>query len=257
MTVIEDVQAVSAANAQAPAAGGIKTRDSRRPRLSLDEQREIARLYANTSTSTSEICRQLGIGESTLYRIVQLQGLPPRGRTTSSTSPGITHPAHAEYPSRNRSPNAGRRRVLKTNSGAATSTGVSNGQAIESKVKRTPKLGAQPAVASIAGGAKSGTSRPRIAPVARRPKVAAPIETPAANSASVPTGVGRSRPAGVGRSSELVQFAVTYLAEQTLQAGSVLEALQQARAREVNPVRQLISKVLVVSIPRDDCIRRG
>jgi len=61
----------------------------------------------------------------------------------------------------------------------------------------------------------------------------------------------------VGRSSELVQFAVTYLAEQTLQAGSVLEALQQARAREVNPVRQLISKVLVVSIPRDDCIRRG
>jgi transposase-like protein len=240
LTVIEDAQAVSAAKDQAPAAGGIKTRGSRRPRLSLDDQREIARLYANTSTSTSEICAQLGIGASTLYRIVQLQGLPPRGRTTSSTSPGITQPAHAEYPNRNLSPNAGRRRVLKTNSGAATSNGVSNGQAIESKVNRTPTLGAQPAVASVAGGAKSGTGRRRIAPIARRPKVAAPIETPATNSASVPAGAGQSRVPGRGRSREPVKFVVSYLAEQTLQAASALEAWQQARARGAIEVTSIV-----------------
>src|ERR1700674_4875827 len=75
----------------------MKARGSRRPRLSPAEKREITRLYGDTSTSTSEICVRLGIGESSLYRVVQLQGLPLRGRTASSTSPGTTPPARAPY----------------------------------------------------------------------------------------------------------------------------------------------------------------
>jgi hypothetical protein len=59
LTVVEEVHNVSSANAQGPVASAIKTRGSRRPRLSLDEKREIARLYAATSTSTSEICARL------------------------------------------------------------------------------------------------------------------------------------------------------------------------------------------------------
>jgi transposase-like protein len=188
LTVVEEVQNVSSANAQGPVASAIKTRGSRRPRLSLDEKREIARLYADTSTSTSEICAQLGIGESSLYRIVQLHGLPLRGRTASSTSPGTT----------------------------------------------------QPTVAPNAAGAKSVTRRRRIAPVARRPRVEAPSDAPATKSASAPTATRRTRTAGMARSRELVQFVVTYLAVQTLQAASALDALQQAQARGATEVTSIV-----------------
>jgi transposase-like protein len=66
---------------------GAKSQGSRRPRVSSDEKREIARLYADPSVSTSAICAQLGIGESTLYRIVQEQGIPLRGRAASTRAP--------------------------------------------------------------------------------------------------------------------------------------------------------------------------
>ena len=76
--------------------------------------------------------------------------------------------------------------------------------------------------------------------MARRPRVAAPIETPAANSAPVPTARRRSRTAGAARSSELVQFVVTYLAEQTLQAASALDAMQQVQARGATEVTSIV-----------------
>ena len=105
MTVVEEVQDVSAANAQAPVASIIKTRGPRRPRLSLEEKQEIARLYADTSTPTSEICARLGIGESSLYRIVQLQGVPLRGRTAPSVSVGTpTQPVPVPARTQNRRP---------------------------------------------------------------------------------------------------------------------------------------------------------
>jgi len=48
----------------------VKPGGSRRRRLSTDEGREIARLYAETNTLTSDIRARFGIGESSLYRIV-------------------------------------------------------------------------------------------------------------------------------------------------------------------------------------------
>jgi transposase-like protein len=242
LTVVEEVQDVSAANAQAPAVSAIKTLSSRRPRLSMDEKREIARLYADTSTSTSEICARLGIGESSLYRILQLQGLPLRGRAASKskTSQGTAQPAPAPNTSRNRSADAARDPVVRTDSTAVTNGGAVRDLAIESEVKQTPEPAAQPTVAPIAGGATSVTRRRRTGLVARRPRVVAPIETPAANSAPVPTARRRSRTAGAARSSELVQFVVTYLAEQTLQAASALDALQQAQARGATEVTSIV-----------------
>src|SRR5919199_291686 len=47
-----------------------------RRRLSPEQQREVARLYAESTTPTSEIRRRFGIGESSLSRIVQRQGVP-------------------------------------------------------------------------------------------------------------------------------------------------------------------------------------
>jgi transposase-like protein len=231
LTVVEEVQDVSAPNAQAPEASDIKTRGSRRPRLSLEEKREIARLYADTSTSTSEICARLGIGESSLYRIVQLQGVPLRGRTAPSVLVGTpTRPVPAPARTQSRS-SAGRRPGLKL----ATS-GAVNGQAIASAVRQPP----EPAVAPIAGGARAGTGSRRTAPVARRTTVAAPIVTLAADSTPAPTQRRRARTAEVSRSGELLQFTVTFLAEQTLQAASALDALQQAQARGATEVASIV-----------------
>ena len=55
-----------------------------------------------------------------------------------------------------------------------------------------------------------------------------------------PTATRRSRTAGVARSSEAVQFVVSYLAEQTFQATSALEALQQAQARGATEVTSIV-----------------
>jgi transposase-like protein len=63
----------------APAAKASSGR-SRRRRLSPEQQREVARLYAEASMPTSQIRDRFGIGESSLYRIVQRQGIPLRGR---------------------------------------------------------------------------------------------------------------------------------------------------------------------------------
>jgi transposase-like protein len=81
LTLVENVPSASADSA--PNMSVTKARGARRSKLSPDEEREIARLYADTSTSTSEICKRLGIGESSLYRIVQRQGLPLRGRSSA------------------------------------------------------------------------------------------------------------------------------------------------------------------------------
>jgi transposase-like protein len=231
LTVVEGARDVSAANAQAPVASVNKTR-SRRPRLSLEEKREIARLYADTSTSTSEICARLGIGESSLYRIIQLQGIPPRGRTGSSASVGTTQPSPVPSRIRYRSSDDGRHPGLK----AANSAGAAKARAIESDVQLTP----EPAVAPIARGAKSVTRRRRPALAGPRTRVSSPIETPAANAASAVTRTRRGRTAGVSRSSDLHQFTVSFVVERTLQAASVLDAIQQAHVRGATEVTSIV-----------------
>jgi transposase-like protein len=83
----------------------------RRRRVSKDEAREIGRLYAETGTPTSEIRERFGIGDSSLYRIVQQQGVPLRGRTAArsqSKSPQARTPAARQHgsPSTNRAKQA-------------------------------------------------------------------------------------------------------------------------------------------------------
>ena len=54
-----------------------------RRRLTPEQQREIARLYGETKTPTTEIRERFGIAESSMYRILQKQGISPRGRRNS------------------------------------------------------------------------------------------------------------------------------------------------------------------------------
>jgi transposase-like protein len=58
-----------------------------RHRLTPDQEREVARLYAETATPTSEVRQRFGITESSLYRILQRQGVALRGRAPSAKEP--------------------------------------------------------------------------------------------------------------------------------------------------------------------------
>jgi len=69
--------------------------------LTTDQQREIARLYTVGGASVDEIREQFAIGDSSLYRVLQKQRVPLRGRrstvattakpaATATTAPAAT-----------------------------------------------------------------------------------------------------------------------------------------------------------------------
>jgi transposase-like protein len=101
------VDGVSTDSTRETQANKVQAGGSRRQRLSPDEGREIVRLYAETNTLTSDIRAKFGIGESSLYRILQRQGIPLRGRTPPSRQPG-PQLALANTARRSGSPSSGR-----------------------------------------------------------------------------------------------------------------------------------------------------
>jgi transposase-like protein len=126
-----------------------------RRRLSPEQAREVARLYAEGALPTSEIRKRFGIGESSLYRIVQREGVPLRGRAAATPQPA---------PPRAQAPDSGRR-------GSSTASG-------------TPAPAVQPPVAAPAAPTRPSTRGGR-GPAARR-------ATPAASgAASAPRAAGR------------------------------------------------------------------
>ena len=121
MSIVEPSATVSEPGAQSGHASASRSKDSRRRRrLSNGEALEIARLYGETSTPTSEIRQRFGIGDSSLYRIVQRQGIALRGRTASATRPN-TQPAqtHAARRPRSASPKQPQQLASRTGSNAA------------------------------------------------------------------------------------------------------------------------------------------
>ena len=77
-------------------------------KLSDDQERELARLYSETRTPTSEIARTFGISETSVARVAQRHGatLRRRGRVPgsgSSSSNGATNTAPAAAASSSRS----------------------------------------------------------------------------------------------------------------------------------------------------------
>ena len=68
-----------------------------RRRLTPDERREIARLYAEADASTADIRAKFGISDPTLYRVLQRQGIPlrRRGGGQSAPAPAATSNGHA------------------------------------------------------------------------------------------------------------------------------------------------------------------
>ena len=130
-----------ASDTQAPSGAGERRRRARRTNLSEDQKREITRLYSETSTLLPEIRQRFGIGDSSLYRLIQQYGGKLRGRTRRST------PASAPPSGGRRAPRAPR---------AARSTGApAAAQSPTPSTSRTPS----PARASRSAGSTSRAAR--------------------------------------------------------------------------------------------------
>jgi hypothetical protein len=183
-------------------------------KLSDEQERELTRLYAETATPPGEIGQRFGIALTSVARIAQRHGAARRSPTISRSIVSDTPVAIAA---------------------------ADTDQGIESRTKPTPpQPAAQPTVAPTARGPKSATRRRRTEPVAYRSGAQAPAKAPAENSGPVPTATRRSRTTGVANSTELRHFVVTFLAQQTLQAESAFDALQQAQARGATEVTSIV-----------------
>jgi transposase-like protein len=123
---------------------------SPRRRLSPEQQREVARVYAETSAPTSEIRKRFGIGESSLYRIVQRQGVPLRGRAAAAPEP---------EPPRTRVPGSGRRQS-STASGAQAPAVQPRG-AVVAAPTGSSRRGGRGRVSRATQSASRGASVPR------------------------------------------------------------------------------------------------
>jgi transposase-like protein len=164
---------------------------SRRRRLSPDEERDIARLYADTSTPTSAIRERFGIGESSLYRVVQRLGIGLRGRGASSAKPG---------PPPTRAPAAQGRR----------SSTASGAKPAASRSRSTPgsiKVGVRPRMVERSSGGPA------------RRAAATEGTTSLARSASLQTGGGAQQ-----------RFRIQFQGESVVEATDIRDALIQAES---------------------------
>jgi transposase-like protein len=85
--------------------GADETRRSFPPRRRLNEEqeREVARLYAETELSVPDISKQFSIGESSVYRIAQRRGAGVRRGKSAAAQPATavaTAPATVTAPAR-------------------------------------------------------------------------------------------------------------------------------------------------------------
>jgi transposase-like protein len=140
LSIVETAATVSEDGVQGGHASTSRSEDSRRRRrLSNDEALEIARLYGETSTPMSEIRERFGIGDSSLYRIVQRQGITLRGRTASSSQPNTQRaPTPAARRPRSSSPKQAQKAASRTGSNTALRATSVNGGTGGTGVRRAP-----------------------------------------------------------------------------------------------------------------------
>jgi hypothetical protein len=181
-------------------------------KLSDEQELELTRLYSETPTPLGEIGRRFGIALTSVARIAQRHGAARRNPTIS--------------------------RSMVSDTPVATAAGTN--QAIESETQPTlPQPAEQPTVAPTQGP-KSVPARRRTVPVAHGPSAETPVGAQAVNSVPVATTKRRLPTADVASLTGLRQFVVKFTAEQTLEAASVLHALQQAQARGATEVTSIV-----------------
>ena len=169
-------------------------------KLSDEPEREVTRLYAETTTPVSEIARTFGIAESSVYRVRQRHGAALRGRQIAPGTPP-TQPT------------------------AAGVSGPSEGVVAASAAK-APEAPLTPVESA-------GAARTRLRGTAAR-EAAPPAATP-----STGPRVSAARARLRVRGTTLRRFRIRFLAERVVKARDIQDALRQAesiRALEVTAV---------------------
>jgi len=203
LSIVNGSHDTSAESSTEALASATRPAGSRRRRLSPDEERDIARLYADTSMTTSEIRERFGIGESSLYRVVQRHGVGLRGRSVSSAKSTLPR---ARVP-------AAQGRRSSTASGAKPAVSRSSSRPIPIEVRVRPRV-----VKQSAGGP------------ARR-AVATGGTTSLARLASSRTGGGAQQ-----------RFRIQFQGESVVEATDIRDALRQAEllgATEITAVARV------------------
>jgi transposase-like protein len=172
-----------------------------RRRLNEEQEREVTRLYAETTMPVPEISKQFSIGESSVYRIAQRHGAGLRGRIAAPATPPTAAP---------KAP----------------------------RVSRRAKAAAP--VAPVATPPTNGRRRPRAATAqatatpTRRRSAPAVVTRRAALRAVVTPAVKRTRsvrqPAAPVAGGALLRFEIRFHAETVLQAADVRAALRQVES---------------------------
>ncbi len=194
-------------------------------KLTDEQEHEVARLYADTTTPLVEIGRRFDIGQTSVARIAQRRGAPLRSPTISRAMASDRPGPAAE----DRGP------ALEPETTPVLPEPVQP-EPVESEPAARPAR-----AATVARGPRSVTGGRRQTPVARRPRAQAPVQTPAATAAPAPVASRRPRiGAGVAGASLLRRFVVTFTADLVLEASSALDALQQAQARGATEVTGIV-----------------
>jgi len=189
-------------------------------KLTDEQEHEVTRLYADTTTPLVEIGRRFGIGQTSVARIAQRRGAPLR-------SPTISRAMAADRPG-----------PAAADAGPALEPETTPVQPEQVESEPAAQRAGAP---TVAHGPRSVTGRRRPAPVARRPRAQAPVQTPVATAAPALIATRRQRTgAGVAGASLLRRFVVTLTAHQVLEASSALDALQQAQARGATEVTAIV-----------------
>jgi transposase-like protein len=223
-----------------------------RRRLGDEQEREVTRLYVETTTPVAQIGQRFGIGESSVYRIAQRNGAALRGRqpaagAAAAAAPVMESPSAmvesptsaAEAPAPVAAPvtpsvappaarPARKPRTRATPAAKATTGTTASAPAPAARRGRrraTPAPAAAPAAAPVA--ARAAAAAPKKAPAARTPRARS---TPAAPAA---------RAARAADSGALLRFRIRFNAETVLEAVDLRAALRQVNSLGATDVQAI------------------
>ena len=197
-----------------PAVGAAKRSFPLRGKLSEAQEREVTRLYAETTTPVSEIRRRFGIAESSVYRVAQRHGAALRGRTPASTQPTAPQAQPATVT---------RRRASDGSLAApAVSAAQTESRATGAPVQARAAAISRPPVAKHAAGTSTRTAS-RGSTAARQPTA---------------SGIGAATSAGAGGARR--RFRIRFQAEIVFEAKDMIDALRQAESRGATEVMAIV-----------------
>jgi len=164
-----------------------------RRRLSDEQELEVTRLYTATNTSVPEIARRVGIGEETIYRVLERHGAALRGRISPTK----------------------KQTAARSESRSAAGTGVRRSGNGSTNTER--RGGAKPTAARKPASARTSEETVARGVAAVRKKLE---DSSPSTRAAVATGRGHGQ-----------RSRVRFQAEVVLEAEDIRDALRQAEAR--------------------------